>query len=203
MKIKTVLTIIFIAIAFLSSYILYEKNKILEEDLNYTMVNMKAFDLENSKLKDKNLVYQLTIDQLNYLNDSLIVKLNETRKELNVKDKNIQRLEYLSSTITRTDTLFIRDTIFKDPTFKVDTSIKDKWYSLDLTMYYPNKIQVSPTFKSETYIITHWKKETLYPPKKCAIARWFQRKQKVLEVEVVEKNPYINSESKKFVEIIK
>lgn len=202
-KWKSVILLGTILITFLSIFILYQENQRLKEDLKYTMVNMKAYDMENSELKNQNITYQLTIDQLNYLNDSLLIKMNSVRKELHIKDKEIQRLEYLNSIISRTDTLYIRDTIFKEPNFKLDTLIGDNWYSLNLNMQYPNKVSTTPTFNSELYIITSLKKETIYPPKKCFIGRWFQRKHKVVEVKVVEKNPYINNKEQKFVEIIK
>lgn len=186
------------------SFLIIE-NKKLKEDLSYTTINMKAYDLENSHLKDRILVYQFDINQLNYLNDSLLVQMNKVRIDLGIKDKEIRRLEYLSSKASRTDTIYINrvDTIFKDTTFHLDTCTQDKWYSLQLEMTYPNKIVITPTFKSEKYIMTYVRKETIKPSKKCAIGRWFQRKHNVLEVEIVEKNPYIVNDKQKFVEIIK
>lgn len=186
------------------SFLIIE-NKKLKEDLSYTTINMKAYDLENSHLKDRILVYQLDINQLNYLNDSLLVQMNKVRVDLGIKDKEIRRLEYLSSKASRTDTIYINrvDTIFKDTIFHLDTCTQDKWYSLQLEMTYPNKIVITPTFKSEKYIMTYVRKETIKPPKKCTIGRWFQRKHNVLEVEIVEKNPYIVNDKQKFVEIIK
>lgn len=202
-KWKSIIILGTILISFLGVFILYQENQRLKEDLKYTMVNMKAYDLENSNLKNKNIIYQLTIDQLNYLNDSLIVKINEVRKELHIKDKNIERLEYISSLANKTDTLYIRDTIFKESNFKLDTIKGDGWYNIHLNMEYPNKISITPTFKSETYIITSIKKETIYPPKKCFIGRWFQKKHKVLEVDIIEKNPYIENKTNKIIEIIR
>ena len=46
------------------------------------------------------------------------------------------------------------------------------------------------------------RKETIDPPKKNWLLRLFQKKHRVAEVEVVEKNPYINSEKQRFIEII-
>lgn len=203
--IKALLISLGVLIAVLIPTILYFQNQRLKEELSYTTINMNAYDIENSHLKDKILVYQFTVDQLNYLKDSILVEMNNVRKELNIKDKNIRRLEYLASTASRTDTIYIRetDTIFREPNFHIDTIKQDEWYSLHLEMSYPNKVTVTPSFKSEKYIITHSRRETIKPPKKCAIGRWFQKKHNVLEVEIVEKNPYIVNENQKFVEIIK
>lgn len=203
--IKALLISLGVLIAVLTPTILYFQNQRLKEELSYTTINMNAYDIENSHLKDKILVYQFTVDQLNYLKDSILVEMNNVRKELNIKDKNIRRLEYLASTASRTDTIYIRetDTIFREPDFHIDTIKQDKWYSLHLEMSYPNQVVVTPSFVSEKYIITHSKRETIKPPKKCAIGRLFQRKHNVLEVEIVEKNPYIVNDKQKFVEIIK
>lgn len=53
------------------------------------------------------------------------------------------------------------------------------------------------------YIIVGYRKEIIDPPKKCFIARWFQKKHKVVEVNVVEKNPYIENKQQRFIEIVK
>lgn len=203
--IKTLLITIGVLIVILVPTILYIQNQRLKEELSYTTINMNAYDVENSHLKDRILVYQFTVDQLNYLKDSILVEMNNVRKELNIKDDNIKRLEYIASTASRTDTIYIRetDTIFREPDFHIDTIKQDEWYSLHLEMSYPNKVTVTPSFKSEKYIITHSRRETIKPPKKCAIGRWFQKKHNVLEVEIVEKNPYIVNDKQKFVEIIK
>ena len=58
------------------------------------------------------------------------------------------------------------------------------------------------TFISEKYIITNKRKETINPPKKFFLFRWFQRKHWVMEVYIKEKNPYIKEINNKFVEII-
>lgn len=202
---KNKLFILFFFIISIALGILYIENKTMREELNYSISNIKAYDLENSHLKNANLTFQFTVDQLNYMQDSLVKEMNKVRKELGIKDKDIKRLEYINSTMTRVDTIFIKDTIFKEPTFKVDTTYKDEnnWYTLNLKLQYPNVIIAKPTVKSKVHIITSYKKETINPPKKCFIARWFQRKHKVLEVDIVEENPNIITENSKFIEIIK
>lgn len=204
-QIKALLVTIGVLILILVPTILYIQNQRLKEELSYTTINMNAYDVENSHLKDRILVYQFNVDQLNYLKDSILVEMNNVRKELKIKDDNIKKLEYIASTASRTDTIYIRetDTIFREPDFHIDTIKQDEWYSLHLEMSYPNKVTVTPSFKSEKYIITHSRRETIKPPKKCAIGRWFQKKHNVLEVEIVEKNPYIVNDKQKFVEIIK
>jgi hypothetical protein len=68
----------------------------------------------------------------------------------------------------------------------MDTTVGDNWYSVNLNLSYPGRIALNPSFKSEKYIIVHSKKETIDPPKKFFLLRWFQKKHTILEVDVVE-----------------
>lgn len=56
--------------------------------------NIKAYDRELSLSNGNNRVYKLTIDQLNYFNDSILKKMNEVRKELGIKDSKIKQMQY-------------------------------------------------------------------------------------------------------------
>ena len=203
--VKYIKTIIAALIAFLSisSYILYTKNQSLKEELSISVSNEKAFIAENSSLKDENRVFKFTVEQLNYYNDSILQKMNTVRKELNIKDKDLKQMQYLLSEATKKDTIVFRDTLFREPTLDIDTIIGDKWYSIKLGLKYPNLITTNPTFISEKYIIVNKKKETINPPKKFFLFRWFQRKHTILEVNMVEKNPYIENKNNRFIEIIK
>ena len=185
-----------------TTYIQYKKVKSLNIELSISKSNEKAFIEENNELKDRNLAFKFTIDQINYLNDSLITKMNEVRKELKIKDKDLKQMQYLLSTAQKTDTIVFRDTLFRDRNLQIDTLLGDSWYNIKLGLSYPNLITTTPTFKSEKYIVTSTRKETIKPPKKCAIARWFQKKHKVVEVIIHEKNPYITNKETRFIEIV-
>lgn len=186
----------------IGSYILYTKNQSLKEELSISVSNEKAFIAENSSLKEGNRAFKFTVEQLNYYNDSILQKMNEVRKELKIKDKDLKQMQYLLSEATKKDTIVFRDTLFREPTLDIDTIIGDKWYSIRLGLKYPNLITTNPTFISEKYIIVNKKKETINPPKKFFLFRWFQRKHWVMEVHIKEKNPYIKETNNKFVEII-
>lgn len=197
-----IIAAILISVLGVTTYIQYEKVKSLNIELSISKSNEKAFIEENNKLKDRNLAFKFTIDQINYLNDSLITKMNEVRKELKIKDKDLKQMQYLLSTAQKTDTIVFRDTLFRDRNLQIDTLLGDSWYNIKLGLSYPNLITTTPTFKSEKYIVTSSRKETIKPPKKCAIARWFQKKHKVVEVIIHEKNPYITNKETRFIEIV-
>ena len=185
-----------------SIYTLYNRNQDLEEEISVSMSNQKAFIADNSSLKEENRVFKFTVEQLNYYNDSILQKMNDVRKELRIKDDNLKQMQYLLSEATKKDTIVFRDTLFREPTLDIDTLVGDKWYNIELELKYPNLITIHPTFISEKYIIVNKKKETINPPKKFFLFRWFQRKHWVMEVNIKEKNPYIKEVNNKFVEII-
>ena len=195
--------VILVSLLAISTYTLYTNNKKLKEEISISMSNQKAFIAENSSLKEENRVFKFTIEQLNHYNDSILQKMNEVRKELKIKDKDLKRMQYLLSEAQKKDTIVFRDTLFREPTLKIDTLLGDRWYQMKLELRYPSTIITEPKFVSEKYVIVDYKKETINPPKKCAIARWFQKKHKVVEVEVVEKNPYIENKQQRFIEIVK
>lgn len=195
--------VILVSLLAASTYILYNRNQALKEEILVSMSNQKAFIAENSFLKEENKVFKFTVEQLNYYNDSILQKMNDVKKELKIKDSGLKQMQYLLSVSTKKDTVLFTDTIFKDENLALDTIIGDKWYSIRLGLKYPNLIYTEPVFTSEKYIIVNKKKETINPPKKFFLFRWFQRKHWVMEVHIKEKNPYIKEVNNKFVEIVK
>ena len=200
--IKIIIAIL-VTFLFVSSYILYTKNQELKTKVSTLISNEKAFIAENCSLKNENRVFKFTIEQLDYYNDSILEKMNEVRKELDIKDKNLKQMQYLLSDAQRKDSIIFRDTLFKEPTLNLDTIIGDKWYQMKLGLRYPSTIITEPKFVSEKYIMVDYKKETINPPRKCWLLRLFQKKHTILEVNVVEKNPYIENKNSRFIEIIK
>lgn len=182
--------------------IYHNSNQRLNQEISILTANEKAFILENDKLKESNRVFKFTIEQLNYYNDSILDKMNKVRNELKIKDNDLKQMQYLLSESQRKDSIIFKDTLFIDTLLHLDTIVGDKWYQMKLGLRYPSTIITEPKFTSEKYIITSTRKETINPPKKCWFLRLFQKKHKVLEVEVVEKSPYIENKQQKFIEII-
>lgn len=199
---KIIYIIIFIVMALgmaFSVRFALKKDKTIKSLMN----NQKAYIAENSSLKDKNIVFEFKVGQLEYYNDSILQILNNARKELKIKDSKIKQLQYLESVTQKTDTVVFRDTIFKDTSLSLDTVLRDNWYKLSMKLMYPNTIIVNPEFKNETMVFLSNKKETVNPPSKLFFVRWFQKKHTIVEVDVIQNNPYTENKSQKVVEIIK
>ena len=131
--------VILVSLLSISVYTLYTYNQKLKEETATLISNQKAFIAENSSLKNENRVFKFTIEQLNYYNDSILQKMNDVKKELKIKDKDLKQMQYLLSEATKKDTIVFRDTLFKEPTLDMDTLIGDKWYNIRLGLKYPNQ----------------------------------------------------------------
>ena len=198
--IGAIITAIIIALG-TTTAIMKQRIDTLNKEVAEAVTNIKAYELENSALRDDTIEFQYTIEQLNYSNDSLNQKINKLRKELRIKDKDIQKLQYMVSESHKKDSIIIRDTIFME-NVKVDTTLADDWSKLHLQLEFPNTVVADYSFKNESLVTTYLKKETIKPPHKCAFVRWFQKKHKVIHVEVHEQNPYCEIKEQKFINIV-
>lgn len=182
-------------------YFYFSYKNVKEQNIIYA-TNMKAYKNVTDSLSSTNSVFLFTIDELKYSKDSIHKKLLDATKELKIKDSKIQSLQYYHEVITKVDTILLKDTIFVKDLY-LDTTISDPYYSLELTLQYPNKVIASPMFVNDKSIIVSEKKETVNPPKKLWICRLFQKKHIVLTIDVFDKNPYVNTDQVRFIQIIK
>ena len=198
---KTLIIIILVLVTSLGW--LVTKYQQLNKDYSISIENIKAYDAELSGLRGDTKVYKLTIEQFNYFNDSIIKKMKVVQKELGIKDKRLQQLQYDLSHAQRNDTIILSDTIFKSPEFKLDTIVGDKWFRTNLHLEFPSTIALKPEIELERYTFISGKRETVNPPKKFFLFRWFQKKMTVITVTVKENNPYVKNKESKYVQIIK
>jgi hypothetical protein len=169
------------------------KQSIIEYDNNF-----KALVLEKDSLKTSLVAYKLDLEQLEMLNDSIIEDLNNTRKELKIKDKQILQMQSIKTEINTRDSIFIKDTVFRE-NLQLDTTICNDWYKIELELEYPSTIKLQSTYKSDLSVFAYSNKEILGTPKKCFIGRLFQKKYNIIRVEVVDANPFSEIKESKFV----
>ena len=203
-KIKLIIGLIIVAIIVgLGTTVVVMNNRIdkLNTEVVEATTNIKAYELENLALKDNTIEFQYTIEQLNHSKDSLNQKINKLRKDLKIKDKDIQKLQYVLSENQKKDSIIVHDTLFIEKV-KIDTTLSDDWSKLHLQLEFPNKVVTEYSFKNESLVTTYLKKETIKPPHKCIFVRWFQKKHKMIYVEVNEQNPYCEIKEQKFINII-
>jgi anti-anti-sigma regulatory factor len=198
-KIKTIaiIAIIFVVLCSVISFLGFRINS-LQEELNTYDNNFKALNLENSRLQEGIIAYKLDIEQLEYINDSIIEDLNNTRKELKIKDKELLQMQKIKTEITTKDSIFIKDTIFRENFVRLDTLVKDQWHSLAIQLE-PTKLSIQAKYTSDLNVFAKSSKEIIGTPKKCFVGRLFQKKYKVIRVDVIDKNPYSVIKESKFV----
>lgn len=182
---------------------LLKENRYLSKKWTTAEENIKTYSELLSKTDTKNRAYKLTIDQLNYFQDSVLQELNTARKELGIRDNKLKSLQYVASSFSTTDTILIKDTLFRDQVTNIDTTITNEWYTLNVNLQYPSIITITPSFKSKKYIAVSSRRETVNPPKKFFLLRWFQKKHTVLQVDIKESSPYIKNSDNRYIEILK
>lgn len=84
-----------IATIFIQHNQLQEKNA----ELNRATSNVRAYQDLVSNNQEHNRTLQLTIEELNYSNDSLLLQLKQTQKELKIKDKNLTDASVINTVI--------------------------------------------------------------------------------------------------------
>ena len=198
-KIKLIIYTIIGAIITILIASLFISNKNLKKDIKLYDNNFKALCLENSKLEDEVIAYRFNVEQLSYLNDSIINDLDSIRKELAIKNKEILQMQHIKTEISTKDSIFIKDTIFRESFVRLDTLLGDEWYKIKLQLEYPNKIAIQAKYISDINVFAKSSKEIIGTPKKCWLGRMFQKKHKVIRVDVVDKCPYSVIKEKKFV----
>lgn len=197
---KYVNIILYSVILLLVGYTIYNIYKVADyrKQLELYDNNLKAVNLENDRLNKDLLAYKFDIEQLEYINDSIIKSLNDTRKQLGIKDAQIKQMQSIKTEVYIKDSVILKDTVFRD-NVKLDTVINNDWYNIKISMNAPSSLAIDARYKSDLNVFAYSNKESLGVPKKCFIGRIFQKKYNVIRVEVVDKNPYSIIKESKFV----
>ena len=209
MKIEKILITLVIALFILLCISIYiDRCRIAQNKSNED--NLKAYIALNDTLKSTNRMFEFKTSQLNYINDSLVNQMNTIRKNIGVKDKNLKGLGYIKSTVRIHDTVFVNNRIRDgDKPLSIDTVINKKWYQIEIDYKggrcseCKDTLIVSPKVSSEKYVVISTSKEYVDAPKKWWLQRIFQKKEEVVDVKVVETNPYIYSDHERFIKVIK
>ena len=200
---ERIIWMILVALLGIGLWFFFTQYRSYNEKYDNAMQNNKAYALQLDKEKAQSNVFKVTVDQLSYYNDSITTLLDAVRKEMKIKDKQLSQLQYLATQLEKKDTVRLTDTIFKEPDFRLDTSIGDKWITTNLHMAYPNTVALESKVTSEKSVVLYTSRETIEPPKKFFLCRWFQKKHTVVKAIVKENNPYVTNQENVFFEIIK
>lgn len=198
MKIKIILVSIIVLLIGIITF-QYAKTNSVKKDYDIALQNNKAYESQLDIVNNENKAFQFTIEQLEYINDQSVKKLDSLRKELNIKDNKIKQMGNIKEYVYITDSIVLYDTIFNDSNFILDTCLGDEWYTNNLHLEYPGKIQSKIDINTDQSVFLYTTRETINPPKKTWLGRLFQRKHDVYNVTVMEHNPYATIKENKFI----
>ncbi len=166
---------IIIVFLMLATSFLYYQYKSSRDKLNISLINNKAYQMELEDLTQRNTQFTLDMATLRSFNDSISTNLKQALKQLKIKDKRIQQLQYLEYQTSRNDTIILKDTI----------------------------LEVNPQFNNKISTVVHSSREYVKPRKKYWIQRIFQKKHTVTVVDVIIDNPYAKNPKQRFIKIVK
>lgn len=198
-----VIIAVLIAVMGASISVMAKQNKKWKEKYEVVQQTSTSYLRDLQSAKNDIHVYELTMNDLFMMNDSLTKSLLDLKRQLKLKDKQIQNLQYMSSHFTKRDTIVFEDTVFISPELCIDTVIGDEWIWNDLHLEWPGDISISTQVNSRKKAVVYIVKETVEPPKKTWIGRLFQKKRKVAKVYIDEENPYIDSQQNLFIDVVK
>ena len=93
------LTISFICILTVSAFFMYNQLRKKDAEIARLVNNTSYYESLFDKKDQANRTLQLTIDQLKCSKDSIIEQLNETKKKLKVKDKNLVQAQVINTEV--------------------------------------------------------------------------------------------------------
>ena len=101
---------IFTAIIFL------QQNQLKKQDKELDRLNNNIFYYQEQcdSVKNSNRTLQLTVEEFDNSKDSIIRKLNNTRKELNIKKKQLKQAQYQQQQIKLDTTIIVKQDDFKE-----------------------------------------------------------------------------------------
>lgn len=199
---KRLIIEIFIVLAAISAIMFYQKQiNNLKTSLDYAENNVKAYASLNDSITQNNRVFSLKIEDLTRLNDSLFLEMKSVSNRLKMREDRIRQMQYMMDSYNKTDTVIVRDTIFRETGFKLDTLFGDEWGKTRLQLEHPNTIIVCHSYTNKKHVIFASYKEPV-KGRKWFLPRWFTRKRTYVEATVVDENPYVETKETRFIECL-
>jgi|GEM_PF-5531288 len=140
--------------------------------------NNKAYEQELENLEDslisKRVTYEMTVRELNNSKNKIVKELNNARKEIGIKDKQIKELTHFNSTITLDTTIMVNineecefDTVIE---YNPQTVFKVAITKIDTNTVLRHSADISGSFNAYTYESTEWKESNFF--KRLFLFRW-------------------------------
>jgi len=157
---------------------------------------MLTFRDDSARTHTLTLQQQKTISELKYASDSTTIALVDRLKEYKIKLKDVRAVQTMK-TVFKHDTT-VRYVAGRDTTYNL-SHLPHVKHTVSLK---GDQLKDSLRIYNTQDVILQGKKETIDPPKKFFLWRWFQAKHIVISGEVINSNPYIDVTEQKFIKTI-
>ncbi len=183
-----------IATIFIQHNQLQEKNA----ELNRATSNVRAYQDLVSNNQERNRTLQLTIEELNHSNDSLLLQLKQTQKELKIKDKNLTDASVINTeikdsvkTVIKKEAIDFKEELKLNPLTTIIVERKDSILTAKIDL------------KNQQTILIYKKKEYKNFYKNGWVRFWHfdWRRIRIKKYQVVNSNPLIKVTDTRVIEI--
>lgn len=185
-----------IATIFIQHNQLQEKNA----ELNRATSNVRAYQNLVSNNQERNRTLQLTIEELNHSNDSLLLQLKQTQKELKIKDKNLTDASVINTEIK--DSV---KTVIKKEAIDFEEELKLNPLTTIIVRRKDSILTAKIDLKNQQTILIYKKKEYKNFYKSSWVRFWHfdWKKIETKEYQIVNTNPLIKVTGTRIVEVPK
>lgn len=185
-----------IATVFVQNHQLQKKNKEIDRITN----NVRAYEQLASQKEQLNRVLQLTIEELNTSNDSLLKEAKDAQKKLKIKDKNLTDVNVINTEIKDS----VRTTI-KHRLIDFDEELKINPLTTIIVSRKDSILKATLDIKNQQILFVEEKKE--YKNKyRNAFVRFFHfdwKKIRTKKYQIVNSNPIIKVTDTRVIELPK
>jgi hypothetical protein len=172
----------------------------MQERAERAQSNLRAYEEQMSSDSCRMRQLELTQAEMAASRDSVVRKMDSIREVLKIRERDLQRVEYVRSKVYVHDTVTLTDTVFcmaYDTVYEHNPMTK-----LRLKFTPPDTMVIETDITSSLYVTCSLKKEYVHKRSKVFFIRWFQKKRKVAHIDVIEENPAIRREQTRFVEVV-
>lgn len=185
-----------IATIFIQHKQLQEKNA----EINRITSNIRTYQDIVSNNQNNNRTLQLTIEELNHSNDSLLLQLKQTQKELKVKDKNLTDASVINTEIK--DSV---KTVIKKEAIDFEEELKLNPLTTIIVRRKDSILTAKIDLKNQQTILIYKKKEykNFYKNGWIRFLHFDWKKIETKEYQIVNTNPLIKVTGTRIVEVPK
>ena len=189
-------------ISLLIATIFVQHNQLQKKDteINRITSNIRTYQDIVSNNQNNNRTLQLTIEELNHSNDSLLLQLKQTQKELKIKDKNLTNASVINTeikdsvkTVIKKEAMDFKEELKLNPLTTIIVERKDSILTAKIDL------------KNQQTILIYKKKEYKNFYKSSWVRFWhFDWKRiETKEYQIVNTNPLIKVTGTRIVEVPK